>query len=223
MLIHNKRGLILLLTIVFMANLGETWLETLQHKTSPISIADYKGAYAVQRFEPELVNFIYHEASPEWAVYGYSISYFVLLPVICLGVAVALARRRARAPFRIFSLAVTTAYLVSLPWFLLFPVPERWMYPESNAMLLSDRWSSRLIESIRPLSAMNNSFPSFYVSLTVIIVLVCWLFHIRLRNTVTLLGLSVILSTFTLGINWLASIIAGVLVGLISVAAAWRL
>ena len=104
----------------------------------------------------------------------------------------------------------------------MFPVPERWAYPESNAILLSDLWSSKLILAIRPISALNNCFPSTHVSLAVIIVAVCWLFQIRLRNAVTVMGLMVILSTFVLGIHWLGDIIAGFLVGILSVGIAWR-
>ena len=60
------------------------------------------------------------------------------------------------------------------------------------------------------------------MSLTVVIIAVCWLFHVRLRTTVTALGMMVILATFVLGIHWLADIVAGVAVGLLSVAVAWR-
>ena len=102
------------------------------------------------------------------------------------------------------------------------PVPERWAYPDSNAILLSDQWSSTLINSSRPLSAINNSFPSTHVSLTVIVIFVCWLFHVRVRSTVTALGMTLILATFVLGIHWLADIIAGVAVGTLNVAVAWR-
>jgi membrane-associated phospholipid phosphatase len=90
-------------------------------------------------------------------------------------------------------------------------------------MLLSDLWSSRLIDAIRPISALNNSFPSTHVSLTVVVIAVCWLFQVRLRNTVTALGITVILATFLLGIHWLADILAGIAVGILSVAIARRL
>ena len=222
MLINSKPGLVLLLLIVFWANYGETWMETSSHLQSPISAADYKGAYAVQQLEPEFINFEFHDKTARWAMYAYSMSYFVLFPALGLAVLVALARRKEIAPFRVFCLAVTTDYLVSLPWFLLFPVPERWAYPESNAILLSDLWSSKLILAIRPFSALNNSFPSTHVSLIVIILAVCWLFQVRLRNTITALGITVILYTFVLGIHWLADIIAGGVVGILSVAVAWR-
>lgn len=37
-------------------------------------------------------------------------------------------------------------------------------------MLLSDLWSSRRIDAIRPISALNTSFPSTHVSLTVVVI-----------------------------------------------------
>jgi membrane-associated phospholipid phosphatase len=221
-MLTSKSGLVVLLLLVFLANYGETWLESSSHTLSPVSAADYKGAYAVQQFEPEFLNFEFHDATARWAMYAYSISYFVVFPVVGLGVLVALARRKELAPFRVLCLAVTADYLVSLPWFLLFPVPERWAYPESNAILLSDLWTSNLIAAIRPISALNNCFPSTHVSLTVIILIACWLFQVRLRDTITALGITVILATFVLGIHWLADIVAGVLVGFLSMAIAWR-
>ena len=222
MLTNSKPGLVLLLLLVFALNLGETAWETSLHTESPVSAADYKGAYAVQQFEPAFINFEFHDQTSQWAMYAYSLSYFVLFPVLAFGVLVALARRAELAPFRVLCLAVTADYLMSLPWFLLFPVPERWAYPDSSAILLSDQWSSTLINSIRPLSVINNSFPSTHVSLTVILIFVCWLFHVRLRSTVTALLVTVILATFVLGIHWLADIIAGITVGTLSVAIAWR-
>ena len=36
--------------------------------------------------------------------------------------------------------------LVSLPFFIFFPVPERWSSPGTEAMLLSDKVSDKLIE-----------------------------------------------------------------------------
>src|SRR5262245_34399600 len=140
--INTKSGLVLLLLIVFLVNFGETWLETSLRTGSPISAADYKGAYAVQQFEPRFINFEFHDKTAKWAMYGYSVSYFVLLPALGLMVLVAFARREEIAPFRVLCLAVTADYFLSLPWFLLFPVPERWAHPESSAILLSDQWSS---------------------------------------------------------------------------------
>ena len=222
MLTNTKAGLFLLLLFVFTANYAETWIEASAHTQSPVSAADYRDAYALQQFEPDAINFEFHDKTARWAVYAYSIAYFAAFPVIAFAVLMALARRKELAPLRVVCLAVTADYLVSLPWFVLFPVPERWAYPESNAILLSDLWSSSLILAIRPFSALNNCFPSTHVSLMVIFVAVCWLFEMRFRNAITALGLIVMLSTFVLGIHWLADIVAGVFVGALSVAIAWR-
>ena len=217
---NTKPGLILLLLLVFAANLVETGWEASLHSGSPVTEDDNKGAYAVQRFEPAFIDFEFHDTTATWAVYAFSTSYFILFPVLAMGVLVALACRPELAPFKVLILAVATDYLVSLPFFLLFPVPERWAHPESSAILLSDQWSAWLIESIRPMSALNNSFPSTHVSLTVIMIIVCWLFEVRLRNTVTALGTTVILATFVLGIHWLADMIAGAFAAGLSVVVA---
>jgi membrane-associated phospholipid phosphatase len=222
MLTNTKPGLALLLFIVLAVNLAETAWEASLHTAAPVSAADYRGAYAVQQIEPEFINFEFHDATVEWATYAYSTSYFILFPVLAIGVLVTLACRREIAPFRVLCLATAIDYVISLPWFLFFPVPERWAYPESNAVLLSDQWTSALIDSIRPMSALNNSFPSTHVSLSVILILVCWLFNVRFRATVTALTTTVILATFVLGIHWLADIIAGLAVGALSVGIAWR-
>jgi len=52
------------------------------------------------------------------------------------------------------------------------------------------------------ISALNNSFPSTHVSLRVVVIIVCCLFQVRLRNTVTALGITIILATFLRGIHW---------------------
>ena len=223
MLTNSKPGLLALLVIVFLVNLAETSWETAAHSGSPVSAADERDAFLVHEFEHNLVNFEFHDQTPRWAMYAYSVSYFAFLPILGVAVLIALARRREIAPLRVLCLAIGIDYLVSLPWFLLFPVPERWAYPKSNAMLLSDLWSSRLIDAIRPISALNNSFPSTHVSLTVVVIAVCWLFQVRLRNTVTALGVTIILATFLLGIHWVADILAGAAAGGLSVALARRL
>jgi len=52
--------------------------------------------------------------------------------------------------------------------------------------------------------------------------IVCWRFDVRFRHSITALLLTVIFSTFLLGIHWLADITAGIFVGGLSVAMALR-
>jgi membrane-associated phospholipid phosphatase len=148
--------------------------------------------------------------------------YFFAFPALAIVVAWALARRREAAPFRTFAWALAVDYAISLPFFLFIPVPERWAYPDSNAILVSDLWSSKLIEAFRPMSALDNCFPSFHTSMTVVIVLCCYVYRARFRTAALFLGAMVIASTFALGIHWGGDIVAGLAVGIVSVALACR-
>jgi serine/threonine protein kinase len=217
-LLDSRLGLTLVMALAFGINWLETSLETwAKERLGWGADLAHHLTQAVAALENDL-SFENHAATNMLAVYGYSVSYFFFLPLLGIATAVALARRNDLMPFRTFSIGVTATYLLSLPFFLFFPVLERWAYPESGAVLLSDRWSSRLIESFRPISGLDNCFPSFHVSLTVVIVLCAFVFGLRLRWSALAVGETVVLSTFVLGIHWTADIVAGLAVGIVGTA-----
>jgi membrane-associated phospholipid phosphatase len=184
--------------------------------------AGYPIADAFRWFE-QYLSFELHDTTSAVASYGYSASYFLIFPVLCLYVAWALARTRDPRPYQAVSLAVAIDYAVSFPFFLFFPVPERWSSPVTEAMLLSDKVSDRLIELIRPISGLDNSFPSFHVSMTVLVVASCFMFRVPMRRSVLALGATIVLSTFVLGVHWIPDMLAGLAVGLGSMLLAWRI
>lgn len=221
-MLRTRAGVTLLLVLVFAVNLAETVMEGRTGPGSSLSPRAYEFAHAMQTLERYLSieRFDNHDATNRLAVYGYSLSYFFVLPALLLGVGLALALRENIEGYRVLSLAIAINYVVSLLFFLWVPVPERWFVPDSGAILLSDLWRPELIEWIRPVSGLDNCFPSNHTSLTVILILVCYAFQVRLRTTVLALGMTVILSTFTLGIHWVPDILGGVLVAWMSVIAA---
>jgi membrane-associated phospholipid phosphatase len=222
-MIKSKRILVGLLALVFVVNYLETTIETWLKSKYQLGARLAAGfTLAVQQFEPNY-TFEGHDLTSSVAVYGYSVAYYVAFPLMCLLVAGALGKRSDIRPFRVLTFAVVIDYLISLPFFIFFPVMERWTNAESGAMLLSDRWSSKLIEYVRPLSGLDNCFPSSHVSITVLVIVVCFLFNVRFRTPVLALGVAVIISTFVLGIHWLPDMIAGAAVGGLSVALAMRL
>jgi membrane-associated phospholipid phosphatase len=205
---------------VFGINLVETKIESIVRDRFGWGVdLGNQMAAAFRGLEGNL-SFESHDMTNWLAVYGYSVAYFFVLPAIGLAVAVVLWRREDVHAYRILCLSIVADYLISLGFFLFFPVPERWSYADSGAILLSDRWSSQLIELVRPISAMDNCFPSTHVSLTIVLIVVGYLSGLRLRHTICALGTSVALSTFVLGIHWLPDIVAGVAVGVLSVALA---
>jgi len=212
----------LLLAIVFLINWLQTSLDPVLTPGSLGAQASYPIADAFRWFEGDL-SFELHDTTSAVAYYGYSVAYFVVFPVMCLYAALALSRRRDPRPYQAVSLAVAIDYLISLPFFLFFPVPERWSSPSTEAMLLSDKVSDRLIELIRPVSGLDNCFPSFHVSLTVLVVAACFLFRVPLRMSTLASGATIVLSTFVLGVHWIPDMIAGFAVGIVSVLLASRI
>jgi len=212
----------LLLAVVFLINWAQTSVDAALTPGSLGAEAGYPIADAFRWFERYL-SFELHDTTSAVAYYGYSVSYFVVFPAVCLYVGWALARRKDPRPFQVVSLAVAIDYLISVPFFVWFPVPERWSSPVTEAMLLSDKVSDRLIELIRPMSGLDNCFPSFHVSLTVLVVAACFLFRVPMRMSALAFGVAIVLSTFVLGVHWIPDMIAGVAVGIASVLLAWRI
>jgi len=221
--ISRHRVPLLLLAGVFVLNLVETTVETALRQHSGIGRElGFQLARAAHFFEGGATLTGWDAASP-LVVYGYSIAYFFVLLALVVITGWALARRTDRRPFRVFAIAIAIDYAVSLPFFLFFPVPERWAWPDSGAILLSDLWAPQLIEVFRPFSGLDNCFPSFHVSLTVVVVGLAFVERLRFRWAALWLGILVVLSTAVLGIHWLTDIVAGIATGILAVAVALRL
>jgi membrane-associated phospholipid phosphatase len=212
----------LLLAVVFLINWVQTRADAALTPRSLGAEAGYPIADAFRWFERYL-SFELHDTTGPIASYGYSASYFVIFPVLCLYVAWALARHRDPRAYQAVSLGVAIDYAISLPFFIFFPVPERWASPMTEAMLLSDKVSDKLIEYMRPLSGLDNCFPSFHVSLTVLVVAACFLFRVPLRLAALACGGTIVLSTFVLGVHWIPDMIAGFALGIASLLLAWRI
>jgi len=217
--LRHRRSL-LLLAVIALVNYVETAVETAARESNGYGVElGYELARAAHWFEGE-TKVEGYESAGMVVVYGYSVAYFFALVGLVLGTGWALARASSRTPFRVFSVAVAANYLISLPFFLFFPVPERWAYPDSGAVLLSDLWAPELIDIFRPFSGLDNCFPSFHVSLTVVMIGLAFLYKLQFRWSALWIGILIIISTSVLGIHWVTDITAGLATGLIALQAA---
>ncbi len=218
--LDSRWGLTAILAVLWVVN----WIETGAEDAWSVRRGAWIGydfAAAFSWFERGL-SFDGHDAAGPVAVYLGSVAYF-FLPVVLLGVTLAvLIPRKSIDGYRLFTKAIVICYSLSLPFYLLLPVPERWAYPDSHAMLLSDLWSTRLIETIRPMSGLDNCFPSFHTSGTMALVLVWYRLGLRFRHTIACLGAAVAVSTVLLGIHWIADVVAGLALAFVSVRLASR-
>jgi serine/threonine protein kinase len=213
-------GMLLLLFLVNYAETGiESWLR--DNRRLGTELEQVLGNSA-RWFENEL-SFEPHDATNVVARWGFSLVYFFLFPLLVLGTVVLFYRRRDPQPLLLLATAATINYLLTLPFYLFFPVPERWTYPDSGAMLLSDLWTAEFIKNFRPFSGLNNCFPSVHVSMTVVLAACLYRVGSRFRRASVPLGLTIVLSTFVLGIHWISDILAGLACGLASFRLAERL
>jgi tRNA A-37 threonylcarbamoyl transferase component Bud32/membrane-associated phospholipid phosphatase len=215
------------LTLVLAAAAAVNWIQTtadnwIGARSATLTELRHQVAHAMGWLEG-YVSFAGHDATNALALYGYTAVYFFVFPALWIAIAVALARRPTVGPYRLLVTATVVDYAASLPFYLFLPAPERWAFPESGAVLLPDRWSSHLIEMVRPMSGLDNCFPSSHVSLTVVCVLTAFICQVRFRWPALAIGLTVICSTFVLGIHWVADIVAGVCVAILSTTIALRL
>ncbi len=217
-MLTSKIGIVALLTVFFLINWGETTLENVL----PELPWEDEFTIAFHWFEGRF-DFIFHDLTNMTAAVGYTVSYFGLFPLLLLYPAILLTRRNDVDGFRVYSLAIILDYVFTLPFYILLPVNERWFYPDSSAMMLSDKINTALIDFIRPMSGLDNCFPSTHTSLTVVAILMCFVLKLPLRFSVLALGSTVVLSTLVLGVHWAADVVAGVAMGAIAVAAALRL
>lgn len=210
-------------TVFLVALFVLNWLQTtFDSQTTPAFLGAEGGYPFAEAFAwaEGYLRFDFHDMTNPVAYKGYSIAYFFLFPFLALAVAMALAWRGNPLPYRTFSLAIIINYLICLPFYLFVPVPERWAWPQTEAVLLSDLWNESLITFFRPISGLDNCFPSFHTSMTVVIVAVCFLYDVRMKTSVLFLGATIVLATFVLGIHWIPDIFSGIAAGLTSVALA---
>jgi len=121
-------------------------------------------------------------------------------------------------------------FLLVLPFYVAFPVRETFVYYQESVAsgpavrMLLDDINPAVMQAYRVMSGVDNCFPSFHTSLAVTLALVAQ--HGRRRGfgiSFGILGASTVLSTMYLGVHWMLDVGAGLVVGLLSYALAWRL
>jgi hypothetical protein len=217
-ILNNRLGLIFILLTLFMVNYIQTQMEA-NLKTPAQYETGYKIAQTFMNLEGNL-DFSPFEGLGEWATIAHSITFYILFPALLLIVSTGLLFRREISPFRVMTLGLAISYLVALAFFIFFPVPERWAFPSANAILLSDAWSTGWVEFYRSFRALDNSFPSLPAAFTLVMIFVCYRYRFKFKNPICLIGLAVILSSFTLGIHWVPDLIMGGFLGVFSVSLA---
>lgn len=113
--------------------------------------------------------------------------------------------------------AIIMNYAIAIPFYLFFPVNEVWSYPPSGVSFLMLDVFPNFEQEYRPLSGLNNCFPSLHTSISVtMMVLGLRSGNRRFGIITTISAVVIIFSIFYLGIHWLTDMIAGTILGLLA-------
>jgi hypothetical protein len=181
----------------------------------------HRVAQALQELEGGF-DFSGADAVPGWGVAALTIAYYLLQPALLVGALVIWFQAPSVRPLRLFTGSLAAAYALALPFHLVLPVPERWAFPGSGAMLLSDRWGEGWIRAARLWSSPDDGFPSLHAALAAVVVIVAYAVRARWRHVVLCLGLLAGSSSFFLGLTWLPGLAMGVAVAGLAFALAVR-
>ncbi|WP_127587831.1 phosphatase PAP2 family protein [Paenibacillus koleovorans] len=119
--------------------------------------------------------------------------------------------------------AIMFNYMIAIPFFLFFPVTEVHAFNPNVRFLMLDAFPTFEAE-YRPLSGLNNCFPSLHTSLSVTLALMArrsgnafWKWFVPISAAI------IIFSIFYLGIHWLTDMVGGMTLGFFSSLLALRL
>lgn len=160
---------------------------------------------------------------PLWLTYLLSGVYLYIFPIMgFVAVLVTYYQEEYDLTRKLFWGAILN-YLFILPFYIFVPVAERWSVGGGQVTLLMNQISPLLIDGLRPLSGLNNCFPSFHTSLAfTFAMIVSQSRNKRLRRTMSVLAWLVLYSTLYLGIHWVLDVFGGLIfAAMCTVMATW--
>ncbi|WP_340392659.1 phosphatase PAP2 family protein [Paenibacillus sp. FSL E2-0190] len=113
--------------------------------------------------------------------------------------------------------AIIINYALAIPFYLYFPVNEVWSYLPAGVKFTMLDVFPKFEQEYRPLSGLNNCFPSLHTSISVTMALLAFRSGNRRWMAITSISAVVIVfGIFYLGIHWLTDMIGGTLLAVLA-------
>ncbi|OBZ19623.1 phosphoesterase PA-phosphatase [Bacillus sp. FJAT-27264] len=113
--------------------------------------------------------------------------------------------------------AIILNYAIAIPFYLFFPVNEVWSYAPAGVRFVMLDVFPKFEQEYRPLSGLDNCFPSLHTSISVTMALLAYRSGNRRWMAITTLSAVVIVfGIFYLGIHWLTDMLGGTVLAILS-------
>jgi membrane-associated phospholipid phosphatase len=173
--------------------------------------ADFTGS--IFKIEGNFVAAIQHLFHNDMLTYATSFFYVVVFPSVMIASIVIYTYQKNYKLFYAFCYAILINYVIAMPFYLFFPVNEVWAFHPNVSLLITDVFPT-FESDYRPLSGLDNCFPSLHTSISVSLAILAtksgsafW------KRFVPLSSAFIIFAIFYLGIHWLTDMVGGVVLG----------
>lgn len=205
-----------LMVAILFFNKIELWIERHMHSRTDFTDQVYQ---LEGNFVATVQKLFLNPTLTEWSTFFYVVV-FPTLMIASIGIYTYTRNYRL---FYAICYALMCNYLVAIPFYLFFPVQEVWAYHPDVAMLMHNVFPT-FEQDYRPLSGIDNCFPSLHTSISVSMATIA----MRSRNTFWRLftvgsAVFIIFSIFYLGVHWLTDMCGGLLLGLFAGRTALRI
>ncbi|KIL41039.1 phosphoesterase PA-phosphatase [Gordoniibacillus kamchatkensis] len=177
----------------------------------------------IARLDGEFIAFVQHAFYHPLLTYAAVYAYVVMFPAFIIAAVAIYTHSKQPKLVCAICYALIFNYTLAIPFYLFFPVSEVWAYHPHVKFLMLDAFP-RFEAEYRPLSGLNNCFPSLHTSISVSMALIAFKSNnSRWSGLAAAVTVCIVFAIFYLGIHWLLDMCGGLLLGYGSAAMALRL
>lgn len=119
---------------------------------------------------------------------------------------------------------IMLVYAAAIPFFLYFPINEVWSYAPAGVRFTMLDVFPRFEQEYRPLSGLNNCFPSLHTAISVSTAILAYRSGNRRWMAITAVSAAfIVFGIFYLGIHWMIDMLGGALLAVVSTSVAVQL
>jgi len=207
--------LLALIAILFLNRL-ELWVETregIRFDFTPF----------IYRLEGNLVYTIQNLFRNDTLTWISTYFYVIIFPALTLASLCIYTHKKDFKLVYALCCAIIINYVIAIPFYLFFPVNEVWASNSHVAFLIPKVFPS-FEQEYRPLSGLNNNFPSLHTSISITLAVIAIKSkQVLWGRIVVISAIFIIFSIFYLGIHWLTDTVGGILLGLFAAHFSYRL